>query len=163
MADETLLELAADIVTAHVSNNSVSTEDLPKLIASVYSSLAGLGHEPEQIEEKRAPAVSLRSSIKHDTIACLECGARMKLLKRHLHTEHNLSPEEYRARWGLAFDYPMIAPEYATRRKDLAHQIGLGRKVASAPKQKAPKAENGDPAENGTEKRPARRKKTAEA
>lgn len=141
MADDVLLELAADIVTAHVSNNPVSPAELPELIQSVYGSLAKLGQPVEPVEEKRTPAVSLRSAIKPDTIACLECGAKLKTLKRHLGSEHGLTPEEYRTRWNLPADYPMIAPDYAARRKALAIEIGLGRKGGrkKAPAKIAPK------------------------
>jgi predicted transcriptional regulator len=143
MADETLLTLAADIVSAHVSHNAVAADQLPVLIQSVYTSLAGLGQAPAPVEEKREPAVSARSSVKADAIACLECGAKMKMLKRHLSTDHGLSPAEYRTRWNLAADYPMVAPDYAAKRKELAVKIGLGRKpkvvveAAPAPKRKA--------------------------
>lgn len=136
MADEALLTLTADIVSAHVSNNSVSTEQLSALITSIYGSLASLGQEPEPVEEKRQPAVSVRSSVKPDAIACLECGAKMKMLKRHLGTEHGLTTAEYRVRWNLSADYPMVAPQYAAKRKELAVRIGLGRK----PGQKAPQS-----------------------
>ncbi|RVU04615.1 MucR family transcriptional regulator [Novosphingobium umbonatum] len=145
MADETLLTLAADIVSAHVSHNAVATDQLPVLIQSVYASLAGLGQAPAPVEEKREPAVSVRSSVKPDAIACLECGAKMKMLKRHLSTDHGISPAEYRTRWNLVADYPMVAPDYAAKRKELAVKIGLGRKpkavveVAPAPAAK-PKA-----------------------
>ncbi len=128
MTDVALLELAADIVTAHVSNNPVSPDELPRLIQSVYGSLAKLGQPEETVEEKRAPAVSIRSSVKSDTIACLECGARLKTLKRHLGSEHGLTAQEYRARWNLPADYPMIAPDYAEKRKAIALEIGLGAK-----------------------------------
>lgn len=128
MADETLLTLAADIVSAHVSHNAVAADQLPVLIQSVYGSLASLGQAPEAVEEKREPAVSVRSSVNADAIACLECGAKMKMLKRHLSTDHGLSPAEYRARWNLAADYPMVALDYAAKRKELAVKIGLGRK-----------------------------------
>jgi predicted transcriptional regulator len=104
------------------------------LIQSVYTSLAGLGQAPAPVEEKREPAVSVRSSVKADSIACLECGAKMKMLKRHLSTDHSLSPTEYRTRWNLAADYPMVAPDYAAKRKELAVKIGLGRKPSESPK-----------------------------
>ena len=134
MTDETLLTLAADIVSAHVSNNTVSPTDLPRLIQSVYGSLAGLGKEAP-VEEKREPAVSIRASVKPDALTCLECGAKMKMLKRHLASDHGLTPVEYRARWNLGADYPMVAADYAARRKELAVKIGLGRKqkVVEAP------------------------------
>lgn len=132
MADETLLTLAADIVSAHVSNNSVAAEALPGLIQGVYNTLVGLGQPAPVVEEKREPAVSIRSSIKADAITCLECGAKMKMLKRHLSTDHQLNPAEYRARWGLSGDYPLVAPDYAAKRKELAVKIGLGRKPGGA-------------------------------
>jgi len=130
MTDETLLTLAADIVSAHVSNNSVAAEDLPTLIQSIYASLAGLGKAAPIVEEKREPAVSIRSSVKPEAIACLECGTKLKMLKRHLGTDHGLTPAEYKARWGLNADYPLVAPDYAAKRKELALKIGLGRKPA---------------------------------
>ena len=96
MADDTLLDHVADIVSAHVSNNSVSANDLPGLIQSVYASLAALGQVPAPVEEKLTPAVSVRASVKPDAVTCLDCGAKMKMLKRHLGTEHGLTPAEYR-------------------------------------------------------------------
>jgi predicted transcriptional regulator len=128
MADDVLLNLAADIVSAHVGNNPVSVGDLPGLIRSVYGSLAGLGQQAETPPPKPEPAVSIRASVKPDTIACLECGAQFKMLKRHLATDHGLTPAEYRSRWKLGTDYPMVAPNYAAMRKALAVKIGLGRK-----------------------------------
>ena len=124
---EMLITLTADIVTAHVSNNNVEVQDMPALIQHVYEALAGLGHDtmPEQLPE---PAVSIRTSIKSDHIVCLEDGKKMKMLKRHLMTDHGMTPQEYRDRWNLAADYPMVAPEYAQRRRELAKEIGLGRK-----------------------------------
>jgi len=124
---ETLITLTSDIVAAHVSNNGVAVDELPLLIQNVYGALAGLGAAP-QAEEKRDPAVSVRSSVKSDHIVCLEDGKKMKMLKRHLMTDHGLTPAEYRARWGLPADYPMVAPDYAEKRRMLAKQIGLGRK-----------------------------------
>lgn len=128
MADEVLLTLAAEIVSAHVSNNPVTASELPGLIQSVYGSLAGLGQEVQAPPAVQEPAVSIRSSVKPDAIACLECGAKMKMLKRHLATNHALTPAKYRAKWNLASDYPMVAPSYAATRKELALKIGLGRK-----------------------------------
>ena len=130
MADEMLLDHVADIVSAHVSNNSVSANDLPGLIQSVYASLAALGQAPEPVAGKLTPAVSVRASVKSDAIACLECGAKFKMLKRHLGTDHGMTPAEYRARWNLPADYPMVAPAYAEKRRELAKKIGLGRKPA---------------------------------
>ena len=124
---ETLITLTADIVAAHVSNNNVTVDDVPALITSVHNALSGLG-EPEQPEEDPLePAVSVRASVKKDAITCLDCGKKMKMLKRHLSTEHDMTPDEYRARWDLPADYPMVAPNYAETRRDLAKQIGLGR------------------------------------
>ncbi|UIP08181.1 MucR family transcriptional regulator [Erythrobacter sp. SDW2] len=124
---ETLITLTSDIVAAHVSNNNVEVADVPALITSVYGALAGLGHAPAPAEVRPDPAVPIRSSVKKDHIVCLDCGKKMKMLKRHLNTEHGLSIDEYRARWGLAGDYPMVAPDYAETRRDLAVKIGLGR------------------------------------
>ena len=124
---ETLITLTSDIVAAHVSNNSVAVDEVPKLIQNIYGALSGLGAAPQE-EEKLQPAVSVRSSVKSDHIVCLEDGKKMKMLKRHLMTDHGLTPAEYRARWGLPADYPMVAPDYAEKRRVLAKQIGLGRK-----------------------------------
>jgi predicted transcriptional regulator len=133
MADETLLALAAEIVSAHVSHNSVSPNDLPAMIEAVYGSLARLGETQPLVEEKREPAVSIRSSVKPDAITCLECGAKLKMLKRHLSTDHDLTPDQYRVRWSLPASYPIVAPDYAAKRKELALKIGLGRKSVAAP------------------------------
>ena len=125
---EMLITLTADIVSAHVSNNDVRVTDVPGLIATVHQALSGLG-TPVQVEEALPePAVSIRASVKRDHLVCLEDGKKMKMLKRHLMTEHGMTPAEYRQRWSLAADYPMVAPEYAETRRDLAVKIGLGRK-----------------------------------
>ena len=128
MADEALLTFVADIVSAHVSNNSVAPEELPALIGAVYGALTRLGQVEVKVEPKREPAVSIRASVKPDHVVCLECGIKMKMLKRHVMTDHGMSPAEYRSRWGLNADYPLVAPDYAARRKELALRIGLGRK-----------------------------------
>ena len=125
---ETLITLTSDIVAAHVSNNSVSVDDVPTLISNVYSALSGLGGSAAAEDARPDPAVSVRASVKKDHVICLDCGKKMKMLKRHLSTEHGMTPDEYRARWNLAADYPMVAPEYADTRRDLAKKIGLGRK-----------------------------------
>ncbi|GGC35586.1 MucR family transcriptional regulator [Novosphingobium marinum] len=125
---ETLITLTSDIVAAHVSNNSVSVDDLPSLITNVYGALSGLGSEAEEVEEKPEPAVSIRASVKPDYIVCLEDGKKLKMLKRHLMTHYNMTPEQYRQRWNLPADYPMVAPNYAEKRRELAKKIGLGRK-----------------------------------
>ena len=122
---EMLVTLTADIVAAHVSNNSVAISDLSVLINNVHAALSGLGTQVVE-EEKPVPAVSIRTSVKPDYIVCLEDGKKFKSLKRHLRTKYNMSPEEYRAKWGLAKDYPMVAPNYAKARSDLAKQMGLG-------------------------------------
>ena len=126
--NETLITLTSDIVAAHVSNNSVSADELSVLINSVYGALAGLGAPAPVAEAPPEPAVSIRSSVKPDHIVCLEDGKKLKMLKRHLMTHYNLTPDQYRARWGLAADYPMVAPNYAEKRRELAKKIGLGRK-----------------------------------
>jgi len=125
--NEMLITLTADIVTAHVANNNVDGAVLPSLISSVYGALVGLG-EPVPVEVKHEPAVSVRSSIKPDHIVCLACGAKMKMLKRHISTDHGLTPDQYRARFNLPADYPLVAPDYAQTRRELAKKIGLGRK-----------------------------------
>ena len=128
-----LLALTADIVSAHVANNIVAVADLPTLIGAVHSTLAGLGATPEAAPETLEPAVSVRSSIKPDYIVCLEDGKKLKMLKRHLMTHYNLTPDQYRARWNLPSSYPMVAPNYAEQRRSLAKSIGLGRKPKVAP------------------------------
>lgn len=126
-ANEMLVTLTADIVAAHVSNNSVAISDLSMLINNVHAALSGLGNQPVE-EEKPVPAVSIRASIKPDHIICLEDGKKLKMLRRHLMTHYGMTPEDYRAKWGLPADYPMVAPNYAEKRRVLAKQIGLGTK-----------------------------------
>jgi predicted transcriptional regulator len=125
---EMLITHTTDIVVSYVANNSLGADDVPSLIRNIYGTLAQLGQESTAAEARPDPAVSVRSSIKRDHIVCLEDGKKMKMLKRHLMTHHGLTPDEYRARWGLASDYPMVAPDYADKRRDLAKKIGLGRK-----------------------------------
>ena len=123
-----LMQLTADIVASHVSNNAVPVTDLPVLIRQVYESLATLGKpaaaEPQP--ERPTPAVPVRRSVTPEYIVCLEDGKKLKMLKRHLKTAYNMTPEQYRERWGLAADYPMVAPNYAEQRRELAKKIGLG-------------------------------------
>jgi predicted transcriptional regulator len=126
--NETLITLTSDIVSAHVSNNDVAVGDLPSLITNVYAALANLGEKPVVEEPKPQPAVAIRNSVKPEYIVCLEDGKKLKMLKRYLRTNFNMTPEEYRARWNLPADYPMVAPAYAEKRRDLAKKIGLGRK-----------------------------------
>jgi predicted transcriptional regulator len=121
------LALTAQIVSAHVSNNSVTTDALPALIQDVYRTLAGVGRDPV-MPEKPQPAVPAKKSVFADHIICLEDGKKLKMLKRHLKTAYNMSPEQYRERWGLPPDYPMVAPNYARHRSSLAKKIGLGTK-----------------------------------
>lgn len=123
---ETLIALTADIVAAHVSNNSVAVSDLPVLIQNVHGALTGLGGQAAAPEVKLEPAVSVRASVKPDYIVCLEDGKKLKMLKRHLMTHYQMTPEQYRAKWNLPADYPMVAPNYAEQRRTLAKKIGLG-------------------------------------
>jgi predicted transcriptional regulator len=134
--NENLITLTADIVSAHVSNNSVAVNDLPTLIQNVHGALTGLGVAEPEPESKPEPAVSVRSSIKPDYIVCLEDGKKLKMLKRHLMTHYQMTPDEYRAKWGLAADYPMVAPNYAEQRRSLAKKIGLGTKRRRTPAKK---------------------------
>ena len=126
--DDTLITLTADIVAAHVSNNSVAINDLPQLIGNVHSALSGLSGSGAAVEVKLEPKVPIRSSIKPDFIVCLEDGKKLKMLKRHLMTHYQMTPDQYRSKWGLASDYPMVAPNYAEQRRALAKAIGLGTK-----------------------------------
>ncbi|WP_311270259.1 MucR family transcriptional regulator [Sphingobium sp. WCS2017Hpa-17] len=139
-ANELLVTLTADIVAAHVSNNSVGVNDVATLIANVHSALTGLSAPAAAPVEKQEPAVSVRSSVKPDFIICLEDGKKLKMLKRHLMTHYQMTPDEYRAKWGLAADYPMTAPSYAQQRKELAVKSGLGRKPGQGRKAAAAKA-----------------------
>lgn len=125
---ETLVTLTADIVAAHVSNNSVAVSDLPLIIQNVHGALAALGSPVKEPEVPQEPAVSIRASIKPDYIVCLEDGKKLKMLKRHLMTHYQMTPDEYRAKWKLPADYPMVAPNYAEQRRSLAKKIGLGTK-----------------------------------
>ena len=126
-----LIELSTEIVSAYVSHNSVSASDLPKLIADIHGALRSLqsNEVPVTVEELK-PAVPVRKSVAPDFIICLEDGKKFKSLKRHLRTHYNLSPEEYREKWGLPADYPMVAPNYSATRSKLAKDNGLGRKAA---------------------------------
>lgn len=124
-----LSALTADIVSAYVANNTVTASDLPQVIASVSQALTGAAAKALMPQaEEQAPAVSVKKSITPDYIICLEDGKKFKTLKRHLNTHYNLSPDEYREKWGLPHDYPMVAPNYAAARSALAQKIGLGRK-----------------------------------
>jgi predicted transcriptional regulator len=126
-ANSGVLGLTAQIVSAHVSNNSVSPDALPALIQEVFKTLSGVGKEPAQ-PDKPQPAVPVKKSVFADHIVCLEDGKKLKMLKRHLKTAYDMTPEQYRERWGLPQDYPMVAPSYARHRSSLAKKIGLGTK-----------------------------------
>jgi predicted transcriptional regulator len=123
---EEILGLTSEIVAAHVSNNTVALSDLPGLIEQVYKTLATVGGGEGGNSDRPTPAVPIKKSITPDFIVCLEDGKKLKMLKRHLKTAYNMTPEEYRERWGLSPDYPMVAPNYAKQRSRLAKQIGLG-------------------------------------
>ena len=125
-----ILHLSTGVVAAFVSRNSIPAEALPELIRTVHHALEGLSREGSTgVEERPKPAVSIGRSVQHDFIVCLEDGKKLKMLKRYLRSRYSMSPEEYRQRWGLAPDYPMVAPAYAARRSDFAKKIGLGRGV----------------------------------
>ena len=124
---EELMRLGADIVAAYVSRNSVSADAVPDIIRSVYGALEGLNRSSVAVPEERPkPAVPINRSIQHDFIVCLEDGKKLKMLKRYLRSRYDMSPDDYRRRWGLPPDYPMVAPNYARQRSSLAKQIGLG-------------------------------------
>jgi predicted transcriptional regulator len=128
VSEDVLLTLTADIVAAHVSNNSVAVSDIPGLIENIHRALSGISASAAAVEEKPEPKVPIRSSVKPDYIVCLEDGKKLKMLKRHLMTHFNMTPDEYRKKWGLSADYPMVAPNYAEKRRQLAKSIGLGTK-----------------------------------
>ena len=132
-----LVGLTADIVSAYVSKNAVPVSGLPELIASVHSSLSGVGHGVTVEQPKQEPAVNPKRSVFPDYIISLEDGKKFKSLKRHLAVHYGLSPDEYRAKWGLKPDYPMVAPSYAAQRSELAKVSGLGRKATAKPLKKA--------------------------
>jgi predicted transcriptional regulator len=136
-ASASVLGLTAQIVAAHVANNPVSPDALPSLIQEVYRTLAGVGKEAVQ-PERPQPAVPVKKSVFADHIVCLEDGKKLKMLKRHLKTAYNMTPEQYRERWGLAPDYPMVSPNYAKHRSSLAKKSGLGTKPRSEGRRQAP-------------------------
>ena len=128
-----LTELTTEIVSAYVSNNPIAASQLPDLITSTFRCVSGLSAAPgNQEPEQKDPAVSIKKSIRDDHLVCLECGKKFKSLKRHLMSHHGLTPDDYRTRWNLKSDYPMVAPAYAERRSKLAKEIGLGRKPKAA-------------------------------
>ena len=129
ISEDQMLEMTVKLVSAHVSNNSVAMADLPDLIKNVHQTLAFVNEEPEPEEEILTPAVPIKKSVQNDYIVCLEDGKKLKMLKRHLKTAYDMTPDEYRQRWGLPSDYPMVAPAYAKQRSELAKNIGLGTKA----------------------------------
>ena len=128
--DLDLVSLTADITSAYLGNNTVATSDVADLIGSIHHALQQAGSPTAPATSKQEPAVSIRASVKPDAITCLECGQKSKMLKRHLQTAHGLAPAEYREKWGLPRDYPLVASNYAAQRSTLAKTIGLGRKKA---------------------------------
>jgi predicted transcriptional regulator len=144
LAGHELLELTAQIVAAHVSNNAVSLPEVPSLIEQVHRTLAGLGNAapaPAPVAERPQPAVPVKKSVTDEFLICLEDGKKLKMLKRHLKTAYDMTPEQYRERWGLPPDYPMVAPNYAKHRSSLAKKIGLGTKPRGGRPRRAAAAE----------------------
>ena len=133
MRSDDILKLTSEIVAAYVSNNSMSASDLPSIIKSVHSTLGGLGGAfQNEIQTSQKPAIPVKRSVNPDYIVCLEDGKKLKMLKRYLRSNYNLTPEEYRAKWSLPADYPMVAPNYAAQRSEFAKKIGLGRSASSS-------------------------------
>jgi predicted transcriptional regulator len=129
--DNQLIELTAEIVAAHVSNNNVAVGDVANLVQRVHEALSGLGQAPsEQEPQRKQPVVTARASVKPDFIVCMECGKKQKTLRRHLQSAHGLTPDQYRADYGLPRGYPMTAPNYSESRREMAKTTGLGRKKA---------------------------------
>ena len=137
-AKETILTLAVQIVSAHVQHNKMQSEELPGFIQQIYKTLHAVGAEPI-VADKPAPAVAVKKSVFDDHVICLDCGKKLKMLKRHLKTAYNMTPEQYRERWELPATYPMVAPNYAAHRSSLAKKIGLGTKRAKPPAKVAAK------------------------
>ncbi|MGE5503197.1 MAG: MucR family transcriptional regulator [Actinomycetota bacterium] len=136
-----ILRMAVDVVAAYVSKNPLPAGQIPEVIHTVYASLSTLeSGQPEAKSEMPKPAVAVKKSVTPDYIVCLEDGKKLKMLKRHLRTTYNMTPDEYRAKWGLPPDYPMVAPSYAAQRSDFAKKIGLGRKPGEAEEKSGRKA-----------------------
>jgi len=134
---DALLEAACKIIAAYVSNNHLAPSELPTIIRNIHGTLGGLGSVAQSdIPSQQKPAISVRKSVTPDYIVCLEDGKKLKMLKRYLRTRYKMSPEEYRAKWGLPNDYPLVAPNYAARRSEFAKKIGLGKRQAPPPKRK---------------------------
>jgi predicted transcriptional regulator len=143
-ADETR-KLTVQIVAAHVAHNNVAMSDLAALIDQIYSALSGLGKPVEPVKERPQPAVPIKRSVTPDFIVCLEDGKKLKMLKRHLASAYNMTPDQYRERWGLPADYPMVAPNYANQRSALAKTIGLGTRRPAVAPTPAPQSEPAAP------------------
>lgn len=145
MQNEDLITLTSDIVAAHVGNNRVNIQDLPKLVEVVHQALASLGQEADTESQQKSPVVSVRASVKDEYLVCMECGAKQKTLKRHLMTAHQMTPDTYRADYRLPNTYPMTAPAYSRQRGEMAKAFGLGRKPGQKsggqPKAQAPASE----------------------
>ena len=152
MKSEQLVELTADIVSAHVSNNTVAVGDVANLVQRVHEALVSLGQPSPEPQQEKTPVVSVRASIKPDFLVCMECGRKQKTLKRHLQNAHGMTPDQYRTDYGLPRDYPMVAPNYAASRSELAKKMGLGqarRKEAEPAPQ--PKRRGGRPRKQAAE------------
>ncbi len=135
--NDVLLDSACKIVAAYIRKNHIAPSELPQMIKNVHNTLGGLGSvSPAEGQPQQKPAVPIRKSITPDYIICLEDGKKLKMLKRYLRTRYGLSPDDYRAKWGLPAEYPLVAPNYAARRSDFAKKIGLGRRSAPVPKRK---------------------------
>lgn len=165
MADDQIITLTADIVSAHLANNNVATADVPALIQSVFSALSMTAEPTGQVSRKQEPAVPIRTSVKPDYIVCLEDGKKLTMLKRYLRTNYNMTPDDYRAKWGLPRDYPMVAPNYTEKRRTLAKAIGLGRKKAAdvaepiaAPVKRSAKKSDAAGKVDATAKKPGRKR-----
>ncbi len=140
MEQDNLIQLTADVVSAYVSNNSIQSSDLPALISEIHAAIhQTLGGPAEPVPEPQKPAVSIKKSVTPDYIVCLDDGKKFKSLKRHIRTDYDMTPDDYRAKWGLPHDYPMVAPNYAKARSMLAKKMGLGRKPAPSAKKKSAK------------------------
>jgi predicted transcriptional regulator len=147
---EELLKLTTDIVASFTGNNSIAAADLPALISGVFVALRGASTDEPDQKEAPVPAVPVKKSVRPDYIVCLEDGKKLKVLKRHLAARYNLTPDQYRQRWGLSREYPMVAPAYAAQRSAMAKKIGLGRKpVAAPPAKMAPAAAKASPRRAG--------------
>lgn len=131
MDNTSRIDLTTEIVSSYVRNNTVETADVPTIVKEVHAALSSLGRPQEEPAPEKVPVVSVRASVKPDYVACMECGKKQKMLRRHLQTAHGMTPEQYRKDYGLSIDYPMVAPNYSEQRRELAKEIGLGRKKQS--------------------------------